>query len=190
MDLSRNPRGTKLKVAQPVRRKPAKKSPASPSPTSARTRWQLPGNSWAGSAAFAFAGSRLSWLSPVSRDGSDWKSASPLAPWVARGVWHPQFPARIPETHKPPKPNGCGSKLNHQELNHRFWSMLPRARLPFWVPIFDPQPNQLLPNLWLGGNGVMSHLPSTRTRYSKPPTHTNPNHQEGSTLPSTTCLTS
>ena len=24
--------------------------------------------------------------------------------------------------------------------DHRFWSMLPLTRVPFWVPIFDPQP--------------------------------------------------
>ena len=26
--------------------------------------------------------------------------------------------------------------------NHRFWFMLPLTRVPFWVPVFDPQPNR------------------------------------------------
>ena len=29
-------------------------------------------------------------------------------------------------------PCGHGSKLNHQELDHRFWSMFPFPRIPFW----------------------------------------------------------
>ena len=38
-------------------------------------------------------------------------------------------------------PNGYGSKLNHQDMDRRFRSMLPHTRVPFEVPIIDPQPN-------------------------------------------------
>ena len=34
---------------------------------------------------------------------------------------------------------GYGSKFNHQK-NRRFLSLVPFTRVPFWVPIFDPQP--------------------------------------------------
>ena len=29
--------------------------------------------------------------------------------------------------------NGYGSKLNHQDMDGRFWSMFPLTRAPFWV---------------------------------------------------------
>ena len=34
----------------------------------------------------------------------------------------------------------CGSKLNHQDMDRRFESLVPFTRLLFWLPIFDPQP--------------------------------------------------
>ena len=35
-----------------------------------------------------------------------------------------------------------GSKLNHQEMDRRFQSLVPFSSFPFWgSPIFDPQPN-------------------------------------------------
>ena len=37
--------------------------------------------------------------------------------------------------------SGYGSKLNHQELDLRFESLVPLDRVPFWAPIFDPQPS-------------------------------------------------
>ena len=36
------------------------------------------------------------------------------------------------------KTYGHGSRLNHQELDRRFWSMFPLTRVPFWVSMFDP----------------------------------------------------
>ena len=35
------------------------------------------------------------------------------------------------------KTYGFGSKLNHLELDHRFWSMFPLTRVPFRVTIFE-----------------------------------------------------
>ena len=43
---------------------------------------------------------------------------------------------------------GCGSKFNHQEMDRRFWSLVPFTRLLFWVPIFDPQPYQFIPETY------------------------------------------
>ena len=37
--------------------------------------------------------------------------------------------------------DGHGSKLSHQELDRRFWSMFPFSRASFWVPVCDPQPD-------------------------------------------------
>ena len=36
--------------------------------------------------------------------------------------------------------NRYGSKLTHPDMDRRFWSMFP-PRVPFGLPIFDPQPN-------------------------------------------------
>ena len=33
--------------------------------------------------------------------------------------------------------NGYGSKLNHQELDHRFWFLVPFSRVPCCVTNFD-----------------------------------------------------
>ena len=38
-------------------------------------------------------------------------------------------------------PYCMGQHLNHRELDRRFSSLVPFTRVPFWVPIFDPQPN-------------------------------------------------
>ena len=36
---------------------------------------------------------------------------------------------------------GYGSKSNHQDMDCRVWSMSPLTRVPFGVPVVDPQPN-------------------------------------------------
>ena len=34
---------------------------------------------------------------------------------------------------------GHGSELSHLDMDRRFYSMFPFTRVPFWVPIFDPE---------------------------------------------------
>ena len=44
---------------------------------------------------------------------------------------------------KPSKTTGYGSKIKPPG-DRRFWSMFPLTRVPFGVPIFDPQPTSYL----------------------------------------------
>ena len=52
------------------------------------------------------------------------------------------------------------SKLNHQELDRRFWSMVPFTRIPCWVPIFDPQPCAMVEPCGVSGK-VRMHIYAT-----------------------------
>ena len=46
------------------------------------------------------------------------------------------------ETNRKPAFLEVGSKLNHQDnMDRRFLSFFLFTRVPFWVPIFDPQPS-------------------------------------------------
>ena len=54
---------------------------------------------------------------------------------------------------------GSGSKLKHQGMDRRFQSMFPFTRVPFWVPIFDPQPAfEICGSVFFGGT---SHVLKT-----------------------------
>ena len=72
-----------------------------------------------------------------------------------------QRPSAVPRQAARPGParnhgsqaSGYGSKLNHQELDRKFWSMLPLTKAPFRVPILDPQPNKANTRLQVGGGG-------------------------------------
>ena len=52
-----------------------------------------------------------------------------------------------------------GSKLNHQELDRRFESMVPLAKVPLWAPIFDPLPCGVRCRVW--GSRLL-RVPATR----------------------------
>ena len=41
--------------------------------------------------------------------------------------------------------------------DRRFWSMLPFTKVPFWVPIFDPQPHGDATPFWLVKGSVAAH---------------------------------
>ena len=58
--------------------------------------------------------------------------------------------------------DGDGPKFNHSK-NRRFESMFPFTRVPFWVPIFDPQPFQRLPfdSFWGASNSQVLRPPNT-----------------------------